>query len=498
MSLKALKLAVWKKAKGNELIAKGTHHYRDVSKDIFKVTGYSVGPDTIRNFLEGRNNPRKSLLDIYATYVLDGTSEDRKTFQEFEASLQQKPILDRLGDVLREGKKEFLVILFFLVIIVVLVSSIIIKASLNSDPLLSQVISESSAISSPDKDSLNQFAPDKILVRDILSKFSFDDKRVVNLTEGQRMMEWLGIRRMTHYTGGAEDQLSGYLDTGCKLTLWIGIYGKRDTYGVRCSCNEANIADFKPYIFEILKPKETEEWVYQFDDRSLDNLSSQAWELFPPAIDTTAFHALNKKGQRYLTLQTSLGDSWLENKDYEPLIRNILTHPLSCGTCCEIKVKIFDFNPYQPYQQAGFFLFYGDEQYPSLRYTFASNNVENRVQAVRREGKYINGDVIPPVSYRKRYGVNKILYRDKGSPYLEQYVDSIILKLTIDSGEYFFAFKTDEDEYIPVASKDIDLGTPHTIGLAAFQGRPDIPFPVLPVAEILKAKFEYVIINDCN
>jgi hypothetical protein len=47
-------------------------------------------------------------------------------------------------------------------------------------------------------------------------------------------------------------------------------------------------------------------------------------------------------------------------------------------------------------------------------------------------------------------------------------------------------------------SQKLPFTKPIALGLAAFQGRPDIPFPIYPATEPISAKFEYVIVEPCN
>lgn len=496
MNLRPLQLAVWEKAKGNRIIAKGTHHYRDISEDIHTKTGYSIGPDTIRNFLEGRNKPRKALLDIYATYVLGGTTEEAKTYQEFEVFLQKQPVLEQIGQVFEDGRKRIWIIVVFLVLIVFLFIIMIYRKKLTK-PLTRQIISENSVVSAPDQDRLNYSLPEETLLKNILKNFPFDDNETASLDEGQRILEWLGIRQINDYGDSAEPYLSGYLPTGCIVTISVGTYGKRDAYGLSCNCNGVDSFKFKPIYLELVKPIETEEWAYHFNTPTLTKLDGQGWTLLKTAIDSTIFNELNNGEQRHLVLPTMPGDSWIERHDVEPSITNILTHHIHCGSCCELSVMISDFNPSHDAQQAGFFLYYGEEEYPSIRFTLFSNGYHNRIQLVRRDGKNANRDLVPPWPYLKRTKICEITNPKTSFARPEHPIDSIVLKLTLNRDEYFCSYKIDNNDFVPVASMIVEFDRPHTIGLTAFQG-PSKNIPAIPVTDAIDAKFEYVIVKNCE
>ena len=83
MTIETLKTELWRKVIGNSAIAKRNHYYEEIQGAILKDTGYTLSRDTIRNFIEGRNNPSPRTLDIYATFILGGTQEEPKTFQDF-------------------------------------------------------------------------------------------------------------------------------------------------------------------------------------------------------------------------------------------------------------------------------------------------------------------------------------------------------------------------------------------------------------------------------
>lgn len=370
MNEKTLKIELWKKAKGNEIIAPSAHHYKDISKLILKKTGYKLSKDTIRNFMEDRNHPSPSTLDIYATYILDGTQDDPKTFQDFQQWYLEGAKKQRKFYFPRIHKKYQLPIALFVLLVFI------------------------------------------------------------------GMIIYLSISRFE---------------------------GKNANY------------------------------YYEFQNSDLSILENDGWFIFGDIIDRGEFDTI--KNLPYLRLRTFLGGGHHSNDDYEPFQKNFLAHPIDCYNC-EITVSVIDFNPFQKYQQAGFFLFYNETAIPSLRCSYVSsgNNTNNIYQAILRTGKYDNSYLCPWEEFQSRIAVAKV-ENDTPSPM----IDSIVFQLRIREGNtYFFRYKIDEEDYIPVHSQQLDLPAPKYIAMAAFQGRPDLPHPVYPVADSIYAKFKYVRIEPLS
>lgn len=233
---------------------------------------------------------------------------------------------------------------------------------------------------------------------------------------------------------------------------------------------------------------------YQFKHSNLDSLQKDSWYLFPEHIDLDQWDKQKYKGNGFLTMETFLGDSWLSNPDYDPEVLNIITKNINCGNCCRIRLKVTDFNPYQRYQQAGFFLFYHkNKAVPSLRYSISNAGDYNEIVAVKRNGKYNNENLLQGRPEINRW--SKVENQEVLSP-----MDSIVLECVIKEDQYFFRFKIDRSDFQTIDSEHLDFGRPRSIGIAAFQGRPDVPSPIREVADIIPAKFEYieVIPLDCN
>lgn len=242
------------------------------------------------------------------------------------------------------------------------------------------------------------------------------------------------------------------------------------------------------------REKATKELYETFSNSNLASLEDEAWFLFPDSINLDLW--AKQPDHDYLSLMTYLGDAWLENVEYEPKVINILAKKISCGNCCEIEVKLVGFNPYQRYQQAGFFLFENKTPVPSLRYNFESGGLTNHVAAVLRKGNRSNEPLISASEprFRRQVVIGKIV---DGKP--EKLLDSIFLKLRIEKNQYSFYKRINNGVYdAPIRTMDLEFGPPKYLGLAAFQGRPDIPAPVWPVADIIPANFAHVRVTKCK
>lgn len=229
---------------------------------------------------------------------------------------------------------------------------------------------------------------------------------------------------------------------------------------------------------------------YRFTHSNLKKLEADGWFLFPDSVDLALWGRYPNSG--YLTLETFPGDSYLANRDYTPFVKNILAHDFHCGACCEIAVKIVGFSPQQRYQQAGFFLFYNDKVVPSFRLTYGFSAYWITTEAFIRNDTYSNESFIP-ITYLERITVLSEQEIAAGI-----HLDSVVLKLQIQDGQYFLMHKINNGAFIPLDSKAMDLPPPCYIGLAAFQGRPEIPYPVFPQADTIPVNFEYVRIQPCS
>jgi beta-xylosidase-like protein len=228
-----------------------------------------------------------------------------------------------------------------------------------------------------------------------------------------------------------------------------------------------------------------------FLSSNLNVLKNSGWFLFKDSINLDLWNNQKYESNGYLTLETFLGDSFLENRMYDPKVINVLAKEISCGSCCELYVKIVDFNPSQRYQQAGFFVFYDDKTYPSIRMTLHNRGV---VSMIKRNGKYSNESLIISKEYTERARAYSVKNNNVINP-----IDSIVLKMRIENNQYFFSHKVDTSaNFIDIRSTVIDFPTPKYIGLTAFQGRPEIPYPVYPIADVIPAKFEYVKVLSCK
>lgn len=242
------------------------------------------------------------------------------------------------------------------------------------------------------------------------------------------------------------------------------------------------------FIFTIIilltsRKNSTKSFFYAFTNSDLSLLREDGWFLFPDSIDLEIWGNPKYRNKKLLTLETYPGDSFLDNRNYKTFVRNILAHKIDCGDCCRIQVKIVDFQPYQRYQQAGFFLFYKFDPVPSIRFTVA----DGETVAVKRDGEYSSSHIFFSENHKERAQID-------GSAQL----DSITLDLLIEKSHYFFSQKIDNRKFISIRSEKLPFDRPVYIGLAAFQGRPEIPDPVFPQADTIPAHFTSIRVMPCE
>lgn len=250
-----LRLELWKKAIGNSSIDKGNHYYVRIKKDIFKQTDFQISRDTIRNFFEGRNSPQPKPLDIYSTYVLGRDSSSPATFKDFQNSINSRLTVHNLKKAFKERRKGIIFTGGGILLSILLVSIVLIrKKTINSNETFTLRSTQQIEIS-PRAGDLKNMLPTKELIKSLYFDFRFSENEYVEEIEAQRMLQWLGITELEYYAGGAEPFYSGNLSSGCMVTIWVGTYGKRDVYGLRCNCNKTSFYSFKPYYLEIPKIK---------------------------------------------------------------------------------------------------------------------------------------------------------------------------------------------------------------------------------------------------
>ncbi len=480
---KVLRQEVWRKAIGSNTIEKKSRYYEQIKNKINQDTGFLLNKDTIRNFLEGKHTPQVKTLDIYSTYVLGGNTDSLKTFQDFQNWYHGKSIFRKLREATSINRKEFQITIVILLTIITLISLVIYRQP--NTPNKTKISSSTRATFSPQLEALTNTSPSKEVFVSILADFPFNDKRYTSISEAQKIMEWLGISEITFYTDDIESSMVGGLDNNCEIIL---SYKNNDNlYELRCICKD--FTPSQPIKIELRKPRKTQSIYAKLNTNDLLKLEEEGWYLRNP--DLSKWVTQNKTGR--LILKTHLGDSWLENEDYEPIVYNILSRKMECGDCCKIVLTISGFNPTQRYQQGGFFLFYDDLDFPSLRMTYRGDENITSVQAAFRDDKYSNEDIIHISKYAQRTIVSKVINGIAENP-----VDSIKLILKIQGNTYFFSKQTDDNKIIPIASQKILMPSPVSIGLAAFQGRPEIPFPIRPVADILPVYFESLKIISCD
>lgn len=184
-------------------------------------------------------------------------------------------------------------------------------------------------------------------------------------------------------------------------------------------------------IISYIKRDKVVTWDDLFIDNSLDSLEHRGWKYFNKS--EKYIEDQDSGSLKIYTLEGDFGNN-------ENPIKNLLVRKITC-TRCSIEVKIFDFNPRQPWQQVGIFLFdeldgkYDPANY--LRYTFAyggSNPSPTSkwwqiLQAyLHKEGKLIDdGEGIVQ-------GVNYVA--NKHRP-----IDTLWLKVLVDNGKLSLRYK---------------------------------------------------------
>ena len=485
--LDALREEVWKRVIGNKQITKGNHYYEQIRVTILRETAFSLSKDTIRNFCEKKHIPSPKTLDIYSTFVLNGSEQSQKTFTDFQTWYSSKETLPGSKIYLNSNRYKYFVLVGGLGLIILLVSTVLTIQSPSSEQ--DYIYSHPDAVSSPQIQLSTEKIPDKDLILTLLSDFPYDKSKNADKKEAQRILEWIGVRKMTYDKRQIEPTLSGFMENDCKLSILINPKELKNTYGIYCDCSSVVESSKLSYV-EITKPRKTHSFYKRFFTANLVELKADGWNLFPDSINPKVWDNTKYSSNGYLTLETFPGDSYLENRSYQPTVINILAKEITCGSCCEILVKIVDFNPNQLYQQAGFFIFYENIPYPSMRMTLAYTG---GITVTRRNAKYSNSHLITIKKHKTRAQVYKMANGKILNPN-----DSIVLKMRIENNQYFFSFKKDNNDFIDITSQSFDFPSPKHIGLAAFQGRPDIPYPVQPLADTIPANFEYVRLISCD
>ena len=228
----------------------------------------------------------------------------------------------------------------------------------------------------------------------------------------------------------------------------------------------------------------------RFTNSNIDELAKDGW--FLQNKDTDYWGRYKDSG--YLTLETFEGDSWLNHTKYKPYVKNVLTKKIYLSSCGSISIKLKNFNPYQRYQQAGFFLYYNNlkTDYPNLRMTYAFSKIKGRdsgwniIQVVRKHHEFGS----EPLTHKKLNKVEAGVHLDT--------INSLWMRIEIEENLYKFSYRTDDEgEYLPIREEFITLPQPTYIGLTAFQGFPLVP-PPIPVADTIPAHIERIEIKSCR
>ena len=213
-------------------------------------------------------------------------------------------------------------------------------------------------------------------------------------------------------------------------------------------------------------------YLVHFTGKNLDSLLMDNWQR--KNVDELAWQRFEDKP--FLTLGTEVGDYFVD-LSYEEArieeIKNLIYRPINCGDCCIIELKLSNFHPNEPYQQAGLFLFHSDtiDRRNHIRFTYLYDKKQNSdldVSDSTKVGAILN------VEAKHQHLESMQLPRKKDS---DLRTDSIWLKVRINEGKYAFSFKrNDSGEYTLVWQSDQELikTPPLQVALGAFQGHSTI------------------------
>lgn len=182
---------------------------------------------------------------------------------------------------------------------------------------------------------------------------------------------------------------------------------------------------------------------------------------------------------------------------------------MNCGTCCTIELKISNFYPKSPYQQAGLLLFYSDtinsNKYLRLSYFKGHEKDTTFVSSFLYD---FNSEEYQRTGHSKRLGLYPL-----PNPFdTASITKSIWLQVMIKNGRYWTKFKRNGDHLgyhvnegslgSSIQGYDLDLPSPKIIAFGAWQGH-STPNTwdgetTFGTVDVISATFETLIINPCD
>jgi hypothetical protein len=132
-----------------------------------------------------------------------------------------------------------------------------------------------------------------------------------------------------------------------------------------------------------------------------------------------------------------------------------------------------------------------------LRYNFGSNSKLGRIQVAKRVATYETADVFPFTN--RGHVLRGTVYKVDPDGLEQNCTDYIILQIKIRDKQAFFSYVVPhKSDPIVIGATPLPFNEVRYIGLSASQGRPDIPTPIHPVADIIPAHFDYLELKKCD
>lgn len=200
-----------------------------------------------------------------------------------------------------------------------------------------------------------------------------------------------------------------------------------------------------------------EAWVETFDRTGLDHLLQKGWEIL--FYDSVLWKKQLRPG--FLTIYATPGTLWVTEPDSPPSIDNLLLRRVY-SDCFSAEVKLVDFHPKAPYEQAGIIMLGADKEplpYISLTRYYGSR-AEGAIPSLRqgigsacivRNKAIKNNKTIGERLWQNGVQAVKPLFVPNAEP-----VDTVWLKVEVRGGECSFYFRINDKnrEYYQLANND--------------------------------------------
>ncbi|MCG8332071.1 MAG: hypothetical protein MI974_30575 [Chitinophagales bacterium] len=235
-------------------------------------------------------------------------------------------------------------------------------------------------------------------------------------------------------------------------------------------------------------------WSEEFHKPSVTYLKNQGWSFID--FDSTYWNQIRED---CLTLFTQYGE--YSSNLIDSTVHNLVYKKLNCD-CCEIMVKIVDFNPYNRYQQAALFLLDEDlSRKNNFRFSFATMKPDTLFESR-----------VPKYDIHNKRGVQVFLQKNG---IVEHFTDqlsvqiydlgekpvpeaAIWLKVRISEKRFttYYMLNDSTEDFTKYISRDLYF-KPKYLGLACLgNGVKAEMFPF--TEEHIPAFFDYVVVKKCE